>query len=446
MKKSGAENSPGLILGFLMLLNIINMVDRNLLASFGPQVVADLNLSDSEFGLLTGIIFVFFYSIMGLVMGFLADRYHRPRLIAVGLVVWSVLTAYSGIAKNFLQLAVARLFIGVGESCLAPTSMSLLSDLYSPHKRGLVSAIYYLGPSLGAGGSFIIAGILGPQLGWRNCFLIMGAVGLVLVIPLLLMKDAARGAKDTIVDNGSDKRGSDTSGSDNESWRGLFATLKQRPALMLTMMGAIFLHVPIGAANFAQLWLVRERGFEASEIATLYGILFIIFGTIGTLLGGVLGDWYHARYKGGRVRMLAFLMLALAPLLLGYRLVDPSSSFFYIGMCTGFFLMSAFYGPAFSTIQDLSPARMRARMTAILLIACNLIGLGLGAFITGLVSDLLQGAAVENSLTWSLLASDLISLFAIPSFVWASVYIAKPQCISSSLRNAKPASGLTKSF
>jgi len=400
-----------------MLLNILNMIDRNLLASFGPQVVADLNLSDSEFGLLTGIIFVFFYSIMGLVMGFLADRHHRPRLIAVGLLMWSVLTAFSGIAKSFLQLAVARVFIGVGESCLSPTSMSLLSDLFSPHKRGLVSAIFYLGVPLGAGGSFVVAGVLGPQLGWRNCFLIMGAVGLVLTLPLLLMKDPPRGAKDTITE----------SDADNESWRHLFATLKQSPALMLTMLGAIFLHIPIGAANFVQLWLVRERGFEASEIATTYGLLFLIFGTIGILLGGVLGDWFHARYKGGRVRFLAFLMLALTPLLLGYRLVEPSSPFFYIGMCTGLFLMSAFYGPAFSTIQDLSPVRMRARMTAILLIACNLIGLGLGAVITGVASDFLQGAAIENSLTWSLLATDLISLLAIPCFIWASLYIPKSQ-------------------
>jgi len=417
------------MLGFLMLLNILNMVDRNLLASFGPQVVDELNLSDSEFGLLTGVIFVFFYSIMGLVMGLLADRYHRPRLIAVGLVVWSALTAYSGIAKNFLQMAVARLFIGVGESCLSPTSMSLLSDLYSSRRRGLVTAIFYLGPPLGAGGSFIIAGVLGPQIGWRNCFLIMGALGLILALPLLLMKDAPRGAKDTVVDDVSGSGVGNGSGNDagNEGWRHLFTTLKQSPALMLTMLGAIFLHVPIGAANFSQLWLVRERGFEASEIATLYGILFIIFGTLGTLLGGFLGDWYHARYKGGRVRFLAFLMLALTPLLLGYRLLEASSPFFYVGMCTGFFLMSAFYGPAFSTIQDLSPARMRARMTAILLIACNLIGLGLGAVITGVMSDLLQGVAVANSLTWSLLTADLLSLLTIPSFILASMYIAKHQ-------------------
>ncbi|MBY6188898.1 MFS transporter [Microbulbifer agarilyticus] len=412
-----ANKSPGLILGFLMLLNIINMVDRNLLAGFGPQVVSDLNLSDSEFGLLTGAIFVFFYSIMGLVMGFLADRYHRPRIIAVGLVVWSVLTAYSGIAKNFLQLAIARLFIGVGESCLAPTSMSLLSDLYPSRKRGLVSAIYYLGLPLGAGGSFVVAGVLGPKIGWRNSFLIMGALGLVLTLPLLLMKDAPRGREDFI----------EKSDSGKEGWRHFWETLKQRPALMFTMMGAIFLHIPIGAANFTQIWLVRERGFGASDIATLYGIFFIVFGVLGTLLGGILGDWYNARHKGGRVRLLAIMMLVLAPLLLGYRLVDPSSPFFYIGMCTGLFLMSVFYGPAFSTIQDLSPVRMRARMTALLLIACNLIGLGLGSVITGVVSDLLQDAAVENSLTFSLLAADLMSLLTIPCFFLASLQIARSQ-------------------
>ena len=160
------------ILVFLLILNILNMVDRTLIVSFGTSIISDLNLSDSQFGLLTGPVFVFFYSIMGLFMGALADRVHRPKLIAAGLVLWSVLTALSGMAKSFIQIGVARLFIGVGESVMAPSAISMIADLFPKANRGTATGIYYLGVPLGAGGSFIVAGILGPMIGWRNCFFV----------------------------------------------------------------------------------------------------------------------------------------------------------------------------------------------------------------------------------------------------------------------------------
>jgi MFS family permease len=146
---------------------------------------------------------------------------------------------------------------------------------------------------------------------------------------------------------------------------------------------------------------------------------------LGSLLGGIAGDWYQARYAGGRVRFLALLMLAMTPLLLGYRWLSPDSPFFYVGMTTGFILMSAFYGPAFSTVSDLSPVHMRARMVALLLLACNLIGLGFGAVLTGVMSDFLRASGAEQPLTWALITSDLCSLLTVPCFYWASTYIAR---------------------
>lgn len=414
MKPSTNAGSSHALLGFLMLLNILNMVDRNLLSSFGPQVVEDLSLTDSQFGLLTGIIFVFFYAIVALFMGALADRIHRPRLIAAGLMLWSLLTAYSGIAKNFVQIGVARLFIGVGESTLTPASISLLSDTYPQHRRGMAAGIYYLGVPLGAGGSFIVAGLLGPSLGWRNCFLLLGGLGVLLTIPLLFIKDPRRGQYDEVAEEESNAGG---------GVKDIIACLRDKPALMLTMAGAVFLHIPIGAGQFAQLWLVRERGFDPAEIATLYGSLFIVFGVLGSLLGGIASDWYQSRYSGGRVRFLALLMLGMSPLLLGYRWVPPDSPLFFIGMSTGFILMSAFYGPAFSSVGDLSPVHMRARMIAVLLLACNLVGLGFGAVLTGVISDGLNSTGVENPLTWALIVSDLCSLLTVPCFIWASMYI-----------------------
>ena len=192
-KTKSAKGATG-ILVFLLILNILNMVDRTLIVSFGTSIISDLNLSDSQFGLLTGPVFVFFYSIMGLFMGALADRVHRPKLIAAGLVLWSVLTALSGMAKNFLHIGMARLFIGVGESVMAPSAISMIADLFPKAKRGTATGIYYLGVPLGAGGSFIVAGILGPMIGWRNCFFVLGATGIVLAIGLLFLKEPKRGA------------------------------------------------------------------------------------------------------------------------------------------------------------------------------------------------------------------------------------------------------------
>jgi MFS family permease len=418
-----SSKATGILL-FLLLLNILNMVDRTLITSFGTAIITDLSLSDSQFGLLTGPIFVFFYSIMGLFMGALADRVHRPRLIAVGLVLWSALTAVSGVAKNFAQIGIARLFIGVGESAMAPSAISMISDLFPKAKRGTATGIYYLGVPLGAGASFIVAGILGPMIGWRNCFLLLGGLGIGLALVLLLIKDPERGAME---EKGSAQQQQESLIGGN--WRSIVSdvltVVKSTPALAWTMVGAVFLHIPLGAGQFAIVWLERERGFGVGEISATYGLIYIIFGTAGTFLGGILSDWYQARYRGGRVRFLALLMLAVTPLLISFRFVDPSSALFYIGMAAGMFSVSSFYGPAFSTVQDLTPVRLRGVMTGLLLVACNLLGLGIGALMTGVLSDVFAANSVFEPLTKALLSADILSAAAPFSFIVASVYLEK---------------------
>ncbi len=147
------------LLVFLTILNVMNFVDRQLLASFSNFIVPDLGLSNTEFGLLTGLIFLAFYSVAGLFMGTLADRYNRTKLIALGVAAWSLLTAMSGLAKGFVSLAIPRMFIGVGESILTPTSMSLLSDRFPSHRLGFASGFYYMGVPIGVGVSLLIVGI-----------------------------------------------------------------------------------------------------------------------------------------------------------------------------------------------------------------------------------------------------------------------------------------------
>ena len=434
-KVKSAKGAKGILL-FLLVLNILNMVDRTLIVSFGTSIISDLNLSDSQFGLLTGPVFVFFYSIMGLFMGALADRVHRPKLIAAGLVLWSVLTALSGMAKNFMQIGMSRLFIGVGESVMAPSAISMIADLYPKAKRGTATGIYYLGVPLGAGGSFIVAGVLGPMIGWRNCFFVLGAIGLILALGLLFLKDPKRGAMEEQAATAAEEGQADLM---TGNWRRVvsevIATIKSTQALAWTMVGAVFLHIPLGAGQFAIVWLERERGFGIGEISATYGLIYIIFGTAGTFLGGILSDWYQARYKGGRVRFLAYLMLCMTPLLISFRFVSPSSSLFYIGMAAGMFSVSSFYGPAFSTVQDLTPVRLRGVMTGLLLVACNLLGLGIGALMTGVLSDVFSANGVFEPLTKALLTADIISWAAPFSFIMASIYLerAKSKPLTPSL-------------
>ena len=156
------------------------------------SALPDLGLTNTQFGLLTGLIFIIFYSIAGLFMGMLADRVNRTRLIAAGLALWSALTALSGAAKGFASLAIPRLFIGVGESIMTPTSMSLLADRFPSSRLGFASGVYYMGVPVGVAASLIVVAYLEPILGWRGCFYALGGAGVLLAIVMLFIKETPR--------------------------------------------------------------------------------------------------------------------------------------------------------------------------------------------------------------------------------------------------------------
>ena len=271
------------------------------------------------------------------------------------------------------------------------------------------------------------------MIGWRNCFYLLGGIGVLLSVGLLIMSDPKRGAMEPAVEGNtvaeSTVEGIPRAAEKTMHWRESVAavgeTLKTNHALLWTMIGAIFLHIPLGAGQFSMLWLESERGFDGAEIATIYGIVYVVFGTAGTFFGGVLSDWYQARFKGGRLRFLALLMITIAPLTVGYRFASPESPIFYLGMCMALFSVSSFYGPAFSTVQDLTPPRLRGVMTAVLLVACNLLGLGLGAYMTGLFVEMFRAMDVATPYTSGLLVGDVIGFLTIPSFLYAAVHLER---------------------
>ena len=404
------------LLVFLTLLNVMNFVDRQLLASFSNFIVPDLGLTNTEFGLLTGLIFLAFYSVAGLLMGTFADRYHRTKLIAMGVAAWSFLTAVSGMAKGFVSLAIPRMFIGVGESILTPTSMSLMSDRFPSHRLGFASGFYYTGVPIGVGVSLLIVGYLGPLIGWRNCFYALGVIGLVLAGVMWFIRDPEREVKALAARlEQSDKAA--------QSFAVIIKTLAKAlghsPALVMTILGGVAFHFVLGAATFDQLWYVQERGFDRAEIAQLTGWIGIIAGISGNLFGGIGGDWLLKKTGMGRPMFLFFVMVLLAPINIYYRLVEPESLWFWAGVFAGFFQLGCFYGPTFSTIQELVPQQIRATVVAFYILLLNLVGVAIGVTAAGIYIDHLAAAGESEPYTMALLWFTVISMAAIPLFFGA---------------------------
>lgn len=408
---------PGSIgfLLFLTLLNIMNMVDRQLLASFANYIVPDLQLTNTQFGLLTGLVFLFFYCIMGLFMGMLADTTNRTRLIAIGLALWSALTALSGAARGFVSLAIPRMFIGVGESIMTPSAMSLLADRFPASRLGLVSGFYYMGAPIGAGLSLLVAGYLGPILGWRMCFYVLGGFGIVLSLFMFRIKETPR--------RNLHAQSQEPAAPLNlkEVARTATDTIKQSPALMLTIAGGMCFHLVLGAAAFEQLWFVQERGFEIAEIAQMTGWIALVGGILGTLFGGFGSDWFMRKTGLGRPVFLCIILISLAPFSLGLRLGAGDSIWIPLGLFFGIFQIGAFYGPTFATVQELVPATVRSTVVAFYILLMNLVGVGLGVTLGGVAIDAMIAQGVSEPYSKTLLMFTLFSFLAIPCFLFAGL-------------------------
>ena len=412
--KDKISSSDMSFLCLLTLLNVLNMLDRNLMSAFANYIVPDLGLSNTEYGLLTGLVFLIFYSVAGLYMGMLADTVNRTRLISFGVTLWSALTAASGLAWNFVSMAIPRMFIGVGESILTPSAMSLLADRFPQSRLGFAAGFYYIGAPLGAGGSFLLAGYLGPIIGWRNCFYLLGGIGIVLAAIVFFVKETPR----RHLVNSEDKKNTP---SIKKIAKIAMTAIPKSPALMAAMAGAMLLHVFIGAGYFDQLWFVQERGFDRDEIAKLTGMMGLLGGLIGTFVGGVGSDWFTQKTGYGRLVFLFFVLLFCAPFMIAYRLAPGDSIWIPIGLFLGMFQIGSFFGPFFASIQGLIPPEVRSTVIAFSILLMNVIGMGIGITVTGISVDLMISYGINEPYSLTLICFTLFSFIAMPCFLFAGL-------------------------
>jgi len=404
------------ILGFLTLLNTLNFIDRQLLSSFSNYIVPDLGLTNTQYGILSGLAFIIFYSIMGVIMGAIADRVHRPKFMAFGVVLWSLLTAASGMAKNFWMLFFPRIFIGIGESVLTPTALSFLSELFPRKNMGFVAGFYYLAVPLGVTLSFYIAGFLGPVWGWRNCFYALGVLGFFLAALMLLFKETPK--REDAIKNQTIKHVI-TKKIFLESIRELRIIIKESYPLRMTIYGSIAAHFILGALAFDQLWLVEDKGFDRAEILIISGTIGLPAGILGNLFGGIGSDYYTKVTGKGRQMFLFWCLLIFTPFILLYRLTDDTGIIFFSMMFLGFFQWGCLYGPITSSIQELAPEKNKALVLAYYLFLTNLIGIGLSTTAAGIMTDILIANNVENPYSITLLAFQLLAALCLPAFYLA---------------------------
>jgi len=390
------------LLAFLTLLNVLNFVDRTLIASLAPLLIAELGLTRAEIGLLAGYGFVLFYTVVGLILGLAADRWPRFPLVAGGLALWSAMTAVSGLARSFVHLAIPRVFVGVGEATLTPAALSMLGDAFPRRRLGFASSVYYAGLPLGTAASLIAAGYVAPRYGWRACFAVLGLLGLLAVAGFALLREPPRRS------GAAGPRPPLTMLA-----RDISRALVERPALTLVLIGASLLVFGSAAAMHTLTWLVQERGLAFSRAAYLSGVVAVAAGFLGNLAGGAFADACARRFRGGRIWSLVAMTALFAPVSAGFYLTAAGSPLFYLCWFFASAGTTAWFGPVFATIQELSPEHTRSTAVAFALLVMNLLGVGPGPLVTGVIGD-------AHSLTLGLLVSLGVVATAIVPFALAA--------------------------
>jgi len=364
-------------LGLLFLVYTSSFVDRQILNILAEPIKAELRLADWQIGLLAGLAFSLFYAVLGLPLGQLADRptTHRPRLIATCLSVWSLMTMACALPVNFVQLALARLGVGVGEAGCTPAAHALISDLVPPERRAGAMGVYSLAIPVGKLLGLALGGWIAHRFGWRAAFLIVGAPGLLLAVLTWTTLPEPR------------RRGPRAAPGRPTSWRVFLEVARIRTFWMTALAGAFMSFLSLGEAAFLGSFLIRVHHLTVAEAGLALGLALGIGGAIGSWAGGRLAD------RLARRDLRAYLLAPAAAALLGgaalvAALYLPQVAPALILVTVAAALTSSWYGPSYCVIQGLVALERRATASAANLLIANLVGLGLGPVAVGFLSDL----------------------------------------------------------
>lgn len=406
-----AITNPKIMLFALLLVYILNFLDRQIINILAEPIKGELGLSDTQLGLLAGPAFAVFYAVLGIPIARYADnaKTNRVWLISVCLAVWSAMTALCGVAQNFVQLALARIGVGVGEAGCTPAAHSLIADSVPPEKRSSAIAFFGLGIPIGGLLGLIIGGVVNDQYGWRMALMLVGMPGILLAFILpLLIRDPRRCADSPHFNT------ADTPVKPKLSIKDAVREVFASKAYLYVFIAASFTaFLSYGKGLWTISFFIRSHGLSTTEAGLAMAVALGISGIIGTWLGGKMADVFGKRDKRHILTLPAIGMAIAAPILFaGYWAEDWRIAVALLILPT--ILNAAYYGPAYGCVQGLVRPEARAIAASLVVFGQNLIGLGLGPLLFGVLSDWLQPMAGDDSVRWVLYGAAWLGL--IPAF------------------------------
>ena len=384
MDRERGDGRAGFALAILFAINLLNFFDRNLFGALAEPIKREWSLSDTRVGLLS-LAFTLLYAVVGLPLGRISDRRARPPILAIGVTLWSLLTAASGLAWNYASLFVIRLGVGIGEASCAPASNAMIADYYPAKRRAWALGIFMLGLPLGNFLSSYFGGHWAAAYGWRKACFIACVPGLLLAAFALLIKDPPRGAAEGSLHASRAHQGS-----------AYWCVLKIPTMRWMIMAGALhnFMMYTIGV--FLPGLLARYHGLHLKEANGVTSIVFGLVGIPGLLIGGWAADRAGRRRANGRLLAGAIALLFAAPFMwLANYLAAGKILWFGILMGTGCFFVYFYYSAVYAAIQDVVQPGLRATAVAIYFCAMYLLGGSFGPVVTGRLSDHFAATAMS---------------------------------------------------
>lgn len=360
----------------LFAINTMNFFDRQILGAVGELVRKEWGMSDGAMGAL-GTAFTLLYAFVGVPLGRLTDKTGRKWILSAGVFVWSLTTVLSGLARNFWQLFVLRLGVGVGEASCAPAATSLIGDLFPAASRAKALSIFMLGLPVGIALSFAVSGTIARSHGWRPAFYVAGIPGLLCALAVLFIREPRRGATEVHKIGGLKREGS--------PYRLVLSIPTMR---WLIISGALHNFNMYAIGSFLTPFLMRYHGADIRSANFVSMVVYGLSGAPGLILGGIIGDAIMKRRENGRLLVGSLAILGSVPFLyLALERPGGEQAGFMILMGTGCALMYAYYSTVYSTIQDVIEPSLRGTAMALYFFAMYVLGASLGPYGTGVISD-----------------------------------------------------------
>lgn len=419
----------------LLIIYTLNFLDRQVVNILAEPIKRDLGLADWQLGMMTGLAFAIFYTVLGIPIARIAETKNRPYIIGISVAAWSAFTVLCGFAQNFWQLILARIGVGVGEAGCTPPAHSLITDYVPKEKRASAIAFYSIGTPLGTLAGMAMGGLVADAYGWRVAFMVAGAPGIIfaLIAALTLVEPRKKLAAEMAA-----------RASSQISFAAALAVLATKKTFWLVALAAsVKAFIGYGHAPFTASFFFRVHGADIAQLAGMFGLksagflglaLGLIGGTagvIGAWLGGVFADRLGAKDLRAYVIVPAVASLLTIPIfIIAVSLDAPMAAISLLAINA--LLGTLWYGPVYATAQSIVDPALRATASAVLLLIINLIGLGLGPVAVGLLSDILAGPVglgEAQGVRWALIISATLGLAAFGLF-WAARKTIRDEMVS----------------